>query len=308
MRSLRKMCSLTLLVTVLLFGVLLYTGVRQNSLTKKYDSIVEQIESTIFHYATIREEATEGVLTKDPARLSGAAKEFKQLHVKYTSILDNHLIPNQYKLSFLQKLDLEQMVINLRNLSVNLDEEILTHQVIKQLRQINYQFLKFDRIVVGEMRSRVIHYQRQGLILMGLIVFLTCFTLILLYLKSIRPLVQIAEQAEQALVTQKPLKLDNEKNLSEEVRALIVSFNQLQKKPAQESNNTLTNSLQSGQFSKMFNDVTNRLNAIINYTQLLLDYFEKNNIDGDQKKILFTIIDNGEKSAVVLKKCLRGGD
>ncbi len=308
MRSLRRLSGVTFLGTALLLGALVLTGFRQNSLMSDYNTIVKESESTIFLYATIREQATEGLLSRDPTPLLGAAKEFEQLQGRYTAMLDNPLIPGQYKLSFLQDLDLEQVVINLRNLAEKPANEDLILTIISHLRQINKQFLQFDRIVVSEMRNRVMQYQKRGLVLMGLIIFLTCFTLIILYLKSVKPLIDLAAQAEQALQDGTPLELKEDKKSSVEVRALITSFNQLLQNPKETSTDDLTYNRREAEFSAIVNEVTNRLNGIINYSQLLADYCEAEEVADEQKQILRKIIENGEKSAVILQKGLHGGD
>lgn len=308
MRSLRRLSAVTFLGTALLLGALVLTGFRQNILMSDYSVIVKESESTIFLYATIREQATEGILSRDSAQLSGAAKEFEKLNGRYTSMLDNHLIPSQYKLSFLRELDLEKVVIDLRNLAENPANDDLILKTISQLRQINKQFLQFDRIVVNEMRNRVMQYQKRGLVLMGLIIFLTCSTLIILYLKSVKPLINLAAQAEKALPDGKPLQLEEEEKSSVEVRALITSFNQLLQKPRETSTDSLTHHRREAEYSAIVNEVTNRLNGIINYSQLLADYCEAEDVADEQKQILYKIIENGEKSAVILQKGLHGGD
>ncbi len=221
-------------------------------------------------------------------------------------MLDNHLIPSQYKLTFLQNLDLEQVVINLRNLAEKPDNDDLILTILNQLRQINKQFLQFDRIVVGEMRNRVMQYQKQALILMGLIIALTCFTLIILYQKSVKPLLDLASQAELSLSDGEFITLATEKNSSVEVKALIASFNQLLHSPRENNSTDLTHDRREAEFSAIVNEVTNGLNGIINYSQLLADYFEKEELNDEQKQILYKIIDNGEKSAAILQKGLHG--
>ena len=308
MRSLRRLSRITFLGTALLLGLLVLTGYRQNNLTDDYSTIVKESERTIFLYATVREQTTEGLLSRTPSPLLAAAKEFEKLHSRYTSMLDNHLIPSQYKLSFLQNLDLEQVVINLRNLAEKPDNDDLIFVILNQLRQINKQFLQFDRIVVGEMRNRVMQYQKKALILMGLIIALTCFTLIILYQKSVKPLLDLAFRAEQSLLDGEFITLAAEKNSSVEVKALIASFNQLLLSPRENSSADLTYDRREAEFSAIINEVTNGLNGIINYSQLLADYFEKEELNDEQKQILYKIIENGDRSAAILQKGLHGGD
>ena len=305
MRSLRRLSAVTFLCTALLLGALVLTGLRQNILTSDYSTIVKESESTIFLSSTIQEQATEGLLSRDPSQLLGAAKEFEQLQSRYIAMLDSRLIPSQYKLSFLQALDLGQVVINLRNIAENPTNEDLILKIMSQLRQMNKQFLQFDRIVVNEMRDRVMQYQKRALVLMGMIIFLTCFSLIILYLKSVKPLIDLATHAEQALLDGIPLKLEKEGKNSVEVRALITAFNQLLQKPKEESPDDLTFKRREAEFSAIINEATNRLNGIINYSQLLADYCEAENVGGEQKQILCKIIQDGEKCAVILRKGLQ---
>ena len=308
MRSLRRLSRITFLATALLLGLLVFTGYHQNKLRGNYNTIVKESERTIFLYSTVREQTTEGLLSRNPPPLLAAAKEFEKLHGRYTSMLDNHLIPSQYKLSFLQNLDLEQIVINLRNLAEEPENEDLVITILNQLRQINKQFLQFDRIVVGEMKNRVMQYQKRALILMGLIIALTCFTLIILYQKSVKPLLDLAAQAEQSLSDGELITLSAEKNSSVEVKALIASFNQLLHSPQENGTTDLTHYRREAEISAIINEVTNGLNGIINYSQLLADYCEKEDVGDEQKQILYKIIENGEKSAVILQKGLHGGD
>ena len=87
-----------------------------------------------------------------------------------------------------------------------------------------------------------------------------------------------------------------------EVRALITAFNQLLQKPTKESPDDLAYTRREAEFSAIINEATNRLNGIINYSQLLADYCKGENASGEQRKILGKIIQNGEQCAVILRK------
>ena len=271
-----------------------------------YNTIVKESEGTIFLYATIREQATEGLLSRDPALLLSAAKEFEKLHSRHTSMLDNHLIPSQYKLSFLQDLDLERVVVNLKSLAEDPEDTALTKKIIGQLRQINKQFLQFDRIIISEMRNGVMQYQKRALILMGLIIALTCFTLLILYQKSVKPLLYLTSQVNKTLDGEDFVAIAEDKNSSAEFKELIDSLNQLLQSRQEDNAPNLTNNQREAEFSAIVNEVTNGLNGIINYSQLLADYCEAEDIGEEQKEILQKIINAGEKSAAILQRGLHG--
>ena len=61
MRSLRRLSVVTFLAIAILLAILIFTGVQQNRSMRDYDALVQESESIIFFYATIREQATEGL-------------------------------------------------------------------------------------------------------------------------------------------------------------------------------------------------------------------------------------------------------
>jgi len=302
MRSLRRLSAVTLSGTVLLLAALVLTGIHRNNLARDYSMIVQESESTIFLYTTIQDQATQGLLSRDQSQLQGAAKEFEQLQSRYVALLDNPLIPTQYKLSFLQEMDLGRVVVNLRNLAEKTTNDDLILQIVGQLRLMNKQFLQFDRIVVNGIRNRVMEYQKTALILMAMIISLTCFSLIILYLNSVKPLIALAMQAKQALMDGIPLYLGKMGGKSVEVSAVITAFNHLLQKTAKKEPDELAYKRREAEFSTIINEATNRLNGIINYSQLLADSCKEENSNDDQKQIIEKIIHNGEQCAVILRK------
>jgi hypothetical protein len=310
MSSLRNLSLINFVITAALLAVLVATGFRQNTLLHDYSVMVKESESTIFFYSTIREQTIEGLFSRNSTQLQAAAQEVEQLQARYTAMLESPLIPSPLKLSFLQNLDLEQLVIDLRKLAGNATDNTLLLKIVSQLRQINTQFLQFDRVIVSEMRNKVMQYQKRCLILMGLIISLTSFSLIALYQKSVKPLLSLSSQAEQALVDGVPLILKDDGKNSKDVQNLINNLNQKLSSTAGTSSSDLTSSLRKAEISAIINEVINRLNGIINYSQLLADHYEAEEMGAEQKDILNKIIENGEKSAEILYKGLQegGGD
>lgn len=305
MRSLRKISLINFVITTVLLAILVATGFRQNILMHDYSAMVKESESTIFFYSTIREQTTEGLLFRNSKQLLAAAREVGQLQTRYIAMLESPLIPSQLKLTFLQNLDLEQLVIDLKKLAANPVDNTLFLKIVSQLRQINTQFLQFDRVIVSEMRNKVMQYQKRGLVLMGLIISLTSFSLIVLYLKSVRPIISLSFQAEQALEEGTPLTLKDDGKNSIEVQNLISYINRKLNSPSETRNSDLTNSRRNAEISAIANEVINRLNGIINYSQLLADSYESEKMDEEQKNMLSKIIENGEKSAAILQKGLQ---
>jgi len=288
--------------TALLLAALVLAGLRQNTLALDYRAIVQESESTIFLYTTIQDQAIQGLLSRDQTQLLGTAKELEQLQSRYVALLDNSLIPAQYKLSFLQELDFGRMVVNLRNLAEKSANDDLILQIVGQLRLMNKQFLQFDRIVVNEMRNRVMEYQKIALILMGMIISLACYSLIIIYLNAVKPIIILARQAEQALLNNTPLSVGKAGTKSTEVSTVVTAFNQLLQKRTKKEPDDLACKRREAEFSAIINEATNRLNGIINYSQLLADSSSMENAVDEQKQIIEKIIHSGEQCAVILRK------
>ena len=302
MRSLRRLIAVTLFSTALLLAALIFAGIRQHNLALDYSTLVQEGESTIFLYTTIQDQVTQGLFSRHQPQLLGAAKEFEQLQTRYVALLDNPLIPTQYKLSFLQELDFGRMVVNLRHLAEKPANDDLILQIIGQLRLMNKQFLQFDRIVVNGMRNRVMEYQKIALILMGMIISLACYNLITLYRNAVKPLLVMTIQAEQALLNGTPMYLGKAGGGSVEVSTVITAFNHLLQKNTKKDPDDLAFKRREAEFSAIINEATNRLNGMINYSQLLADSSDMENTNGEQKQIIEKIIHNGEQCAVILRK------
>lgn len=301
MRSLRRLNLTTFFVIALLLAALVGIGVRQNALAIDYNAIVQESESTIFLCATLQDQAMAGLLSRDQSQIFAAAKEFEHLQSRYTSLLDNSLISAQYKLPFMQDLDLGRVIVNLRMLAEKPENDELTLDVMGQLRHMNKQFLQFDRIVVNEMRNRVMKYQEAALIIMATIISLSCFSMVMLYVKSVKPLIVLASQAENALRNGTLLSLGKTGWASLEIRSIGTAINHLLQKNAKEINSAITRNRKDDEFSEIINESTNRINGIINYAQLLIDICEYEDGLYEQKEILNKIIKNGERCASILR-------
>ena len=305
MQSLRRFNIAIFSILALLLAALVVTGFRKHNMALDYSAIVQESESTIFLYTTIQDQAIEALLSRDRSQLFAAAKEFEQLQSRYTALLDNPLISTQYKLSFIRDLDLGRVVVGLRTLAEKPANDELILQTMTQVRNINKQFLQFDRIVINEMRSRVMEYQKIALIIMGAIVSLACFSLIVLYLKSVKPLTTLSAQVDKALQQSLPIQFDKASASSLEVRSIINGINRLIQQGIPEEYGPQTLVRREDEISTLINEAINRINGIINYAQVLMDSFESTTNEINRHDLLKKIVHTGEQCAVALRKGIK---
>jgi hypothetical protein len=131
---------------------------------------------------------------------------------------------------------------------------------------------------------------------------LVSYSLIILYRNAVKPLIAMTIQSQQALLYETPMNLGKEGEGSLEVRTVVSSFNQLLQKNLKKDPDDLKFKRREAEFSTIINEATNRLNGIINYSQLLSDSSDTENTNDEQKQIIEKIIHNGEQCAVILRK------
>ena len=100
----------------LILGFLLLLGSRQYKSHKQYEAIIEQNEKIIFQFATIREHITESLLENRFQQLNKITSEIENLNVNISQILQQPIIPDEYRLSFTGQVDFAGIVLLLRNI------------------------------------------------------------------------------------------------------------------------------------------------------------------------------------------------
>lgn len=303
-----RLVTLNLVAVALLLLGLVASGFLYNRHAAEYKKIVDQGEEIIFTYTTVREQATEALLLGNQQHLLAAAAQFDKLHSLYTSLLENNLFPSSYKLTLLKEIDLVGLVIAMRQLPAGLADDSLNVAVVEKLRQINDQFMAFDRIVVSEIKDRVMGYQKMVLVFSGLLICLLAYTVITIHHRLIRPMVEFSEGLSRDDVD--PSDLIVPPHVSAELVGLLQAWrNSLAPSPGEISaTEALSGRHREEEFAAMVNEVTNHLNGIINYSQLLADYCESQGLRGEAQELVAKIISEGEHAADILQKRLQGGN
>jgi hypothetical protein len=160
--------------------------------------------------------------------------------------------------------------------------------------------MQFDRIIVSQMRAKVVRFQTVMIGALGGVICLISFSLLLLYKKAMIPLLRLTEQAENPEVFDKGFSYDND--ACTEIAVFTDSINDLLRRkiedPATEENVQKNNE----QLATIINESTNLSNGIINYAQLLTDSYREVEIGTEETRILQNIIDAAERIALLNKE------
>ncbi len=300
MYSLKKTgyLAFTSVAALLLFVVIL--GLRQYQLTEQYNKIITQSEKSIFQFATIREQITESLIEKDWAKVVAAARDLKELNSTLVRLQENDIIPSGYKLDMAKQVDLSGLAISSNNIIAAEDKVTHSLNLQRQTRILADYLWQFDRIIVSQMRAKVVRFQTIMIGALGCIICIISFSLILLYQKTILPLIRLSEQIKDEDILSHGLSYSHNPCL--EISEFTEAVNGLLQKKQPKHSADININKYNDQLAAIINEGTNLSNGIINYAQLLSDSFLEDKEDVEEKDILTKIICAAERIATILKK------
>ena len=286
-------------VSILLLFVIILSF-RQYQLTERYNSIITQSEKVIFQFSTIREQITTSLIEKDWDKIVNAADQLNNLNSTLARLQENTLIPGEYRLDMAKQVDLAGLVISSKEiLSIN-DKVAHSRSLQHKMRNLAEYLMQFDRIIVSQMRAKVVQFQTIMIGALGAVICLISFSLILLYKKTMLPLLRLSEQAGDPEVLVTGFSYDDK--ACAEVADFTNSVNELIKR--KRKNNGCEDSIRphDEQLARIINESTNLSNGIINYAQLLADSYREVEAGKEETKILYNIIDAAERIAQLNKE------
>jgi hypothetical protein len=300
MRSLKKTGYLAFVAVAILLIVVLLLGIRQYQLTGQYTTIIRQSEESIFQFSTIRERITESLITHDWDKAAAAAQDFKVLNATLVRLQESDLIPPEYKLDMAKQIDLSGLAITSRNITSTEDKIAHSLKLQNQMRTLAEYLLQFDRIIVSQMRAKVVHFQTIMIGSLGIIICIISFTLILLYQKALIPLLHLADQVSAEDIQAQDFSSSG--GACAEIEKVTQTLAELSRHQAPDPGKGESPIKSDPQIAAIINEGTNLSNGIINYAQLLSDSFEEPGEGTEEKVILGKIISAGERIAAILQK------
>ena len=196
-QPLRKVTFTAAIIMVLLLGTLLSLGFRQYQLLGRHEQIISQSEKLLFQFATIREQITTTLLEQRYQQLPSIVPEVEELHGKIDLIVKNANIPDEYKLSFINQVDLPGLILLLYKGADPEQIVAIIPELNQQTRQLGNRLMLFDRLLVNHAKRRVITFQSLVIGILALSIFLIINLLILGHRRLATPIMELAGQIRQ---------------------------------------------------------------------------------------------------------------
>ncbi|WP_457574279.1 hypothetical protein [Desulfolithobacter sp.] len=284
-------CGITVLLSVVIVMALL-----QYRLTAQYNEIIDQGEKVVFRFSSLREYLTRAILERKWKQLEGFESKIETLNSDFSKILDHQLIPTQYKLALIDKVGIGEIALLARQLANEDDKLAPALKLHDRLRAMSDQLMQFDRVLIGQMKSNLVRFQNLVIGALALITGAISLLFVFLYRKALLPLMDLSRQVYE---TDRDLELVIAPEACQELKDLTERLNFLL---SGKSGDPVEENIFS---PHEVNVLSNQLNAIINYTQLLLDNDTQRENHPEEVKILRSIMMSGEQISLILQEKLR---
>jgi hypothetical protein len=300
MRSLKKTSYFTFIIVASLLVFVIGLGIRQYQLSESYSSIIIQSEKMIFQFSSIREQIATSLIENDWEKLSNTSNQLNELNSSVGRLQKNPIIPSEYKLDLARRIDLTSIAIVSKELQSSPDKLANSLILQKKMRVLAEYLIQFDRIIVNQIRAKLIQFQTIMIGALGGIICLISFSLLSLYKRGITPLFHLRQQAEEPDTVITELRYTEDTSL--EVAHFVDSINDLLARNTQNSPTNAKSNTFREELADIINESNNLSNGIINYAQLLKDSYREVDMGKEESKILQHIIEDAERIANLHKK------
>jgi len=195
--SLRTTSYTAAIFVALILGFLLLLGSRQYRSHKEYARIIEQNEKIIFQFATIREHITETLLENRHQQLNGITSEIENLNVNISQILQQPIIPDEYRLSFAGQVDFAGIILLLRSIGSGDQAQAKIRLLNQEIRILGERLMLFDRVIVDHVKRKLVGFQNFVIGLLAIILFIIIYILLFWHGQIAMPLIDLVKQARE---------------------------------------------------------------------------------------------------------------
>lgn len=304
--SLKRIFSLFTFSTIALLLIIILLAGKQYLLYRHCGQIVESSQHLLFQFTGIKEHINETLLQNKTLNSQEIIKEIQGLDDELTTILDDVLIPEEYKLNFLSQFDLVDITVTLRSFQ-NIHETPDTNQLTKltaQLQNIHSKLSIFHQLLTRYTQKQLLGLHRALVGLLAIIIALVSIMLMVINQYITSPIIHYC----------KNLFPDEKDSISlfslhKTIENMAMQPTVVSAQPDKGNDAELLilyrNSSVGNLLSGLSNELTNRSNGIINYTQAILDLSEDLQIDNDSKQLLQKLFTEEKKMAELLMHMLQ---
>ncbi|MCF8057358.1 MAG: hypothetical protein K9K37_12065 [Desulfocapsa sp.] len=304
--SLRTLFSLFSITTICLLFVVLFFAVKQYFLYQHCDQLVASSQHLLFQFTGMKEHINETLLNHGSLNTNELIKEIQGLDDDLTLILEDILIPEEFKLTFINQVDLVNVTVSLRNLHNNqgVTSAKQLSALSTQLRTIHSKLTGFHQLITRYTQTQLLGLHRALVGLFAVFISLVSIMLLVINRYITSPILYYC------------------RNLSPEMNESITLFtlHKTIKTLADQQTGTIvqTPAGNTRELSRLYryssighllgglsHELTNLSNGAINYTQAILDLSADLPLDSDSKQLLQKLFKEEKKMSKLLTHMIK---
>ncbi len=204
MRFLRNMEIRTVfqLMTGLIILLLLSIttlGIRQYLLYRHCDHVVDRSSELLFQFTSIKEHINEALLGHGHLDVQEISREIRGFDKELKTIINDILIPEEFKLSFISQIDLVGLVVQLRSIQEEGGRQEEVQRLNRSLRSISGRFLRFHELLSEYTNTLLLGLHKVIVGTLALVVFIMSSMLFLVHRSLAEPMLRLSRSALAAL-------------------------------------------------------------------------------------------------------------
>ncbi len=285
--SLKRVFSLFTIATIGLLFIVIFFATKQYFLFQHCEKLVDSSQHLLFQFTGIKEHINETLLSNKVLNTSEINKEIQGLDSQLQNILDDILIPEEFKLNFVSQLDLVNITVALRNLQNNSDgnngDQLL--KISSQLRKIDSKLNSFHQLISRYTQTQLLSLHKAYVGLLSVVIALVSLMLLIINRYITSPIIHYCKTLSPN--DKEPITLFSLHKTIETLGSVPVAPKNGDKST---DNQELTHLYRYSSIGHLLrglsHELTNLSNGAINYTQAILDLSDDFNLDEDSKQLV----------------------
>lgn len=195
--DLRKLFPSLTGIVILLLAAIAILGGKQYLLYRHCELILDRSNEIIFQFNSIREHVNDSLITGKAIDIQVTGKELLGFDQELKGIIDDVLIPEEFKLSFISEVDLMGLVVQLRAIRDNVLQSSAEQRLrlSTSLRSISNRLHGFHKLLAGYTRSLLLNLYKVIVGTLALVIFFTTTMLLLINRFIAVPIVRLCSLA-----------------------------------------------------------------------------------------------------------------
>ncbi|NOQ46970.1 MAG: hypothetical protein GQ559_09930, partial [Desulfobulbaceae bacterium] len=196
--ELRKLFPIITVIVVLLLAVIMALGIKQYLRYYHCEEMLTSSNQIIFQFTSIKEHINDSLVAGKTINMQKVGQEILGFDEDLKSIIDDILIPEEFKISFITQVDLMNLVVQLRAITdqaAPLSSEQFC-QLTTSLRSISNRLLAFHNLLADYTRSLLLGLHNVIIGTLALIIFFTSTMLLLINRFIAVPIVRLCSTVD----------------------------------------------------------------------------------------------------------------